>query len=154
MLLTHTPSGLYCAEAGIFIDPNKAVENAIITHAHSDHARRGNKNYIAHPLTVPVLRERVGAKISVTPVEYGKILNIHGVKISLHPAGHIPGSAQVRLEYKGEVWVVTGDYKLEDDGLTEPYEPLKCHSFITESTFAMPVYKWEKQDKIFEKINN
>jgi len=76
------------------------------------------------------------------------------VKISLHPAGHIPGSAQVRVEFKGEVWVVSGDYKIEDDGLTEPYEQLKCHTFITESTFALPVYKWKKQSEIFDDINS
>jgi len=153
-LLTYTKYGIYCPEADIFIDPRRPVENAVITHAHSDHARRGHKKYIAHPLTVQVIRHRIGSGVNIAPLDYGKIININGVNISLHPAGHIPGSAQVKVEYRGEVWVVSGDYKIENDGLTEPYEPVRCHNFITESTFALPVYKWKKQEDIFGEINS
>lgn len=78
---------------------------------------------------------------------------MHGVKVSLHPSGHVFGSAQVRIEHKGEVWVVSGDYKLEDDGLCQPFEAIKCHHFITECTFGLPVYQWPDQHIIYEKIN-
>ncbi len=153
-LLTYTANGLYCTEADIYIDPVKRVENAIITHAHSDHARKGHNNYIAHPLAIPIMKHRIGSGINVTALEYGKVINKNGVKISLHPAGHIPGSSQVRIEYKGEIWVVSGDYKIENDGLTEPFEPIKCHTFITESTFALPAYKWQAQKIIFNSIDS
>lgn len=152
-LLNFTNSGIYCPAADIFIDPNKPVEMAVITHAHSDHARSGHKNYLAHKHSVPLLKHRIAKKISVQGIEYGETINHNGVKISLHPAGHIPGSAQVRLEYDGEVAVVSGDYKLEDDGLTVPFEPVKCNTFVTESTFALPVYKWKPQSEIFNDIN-
>lgn len=152
-LLRFTKKGIYCPQAGIFIDPWSSADKAIITHAHSDHARHGSKHYLAHNLSVPVLKHRLGNNISVEGIDYNKTLDINGVKISLHPAGHIPGSSQVRLEYKGEVAVVSGDYKLEADGLTTAFEPVKCNTFITESTFGLPVYRWKKQEEIFNDIN-
>ncbi len=152
-LLKFTYKGIYCPEADIYIDPEKAVDRAVITHAHSDHARYGHKQYLAHKISVPLLKHRLGSKINIQGVEYGEVITHNGVKISLHPAGHIPGSAQVRLEYKGETAVISGDYKLEDDGLTTPFEPVKCNTFITESTFASPVYKWKPQAQIFDEIN-
>ena len=152
-LLKFTNKGIYSPAADIYIDPVKAVEWAVITHAHSDHARYGHKHYLAHKISVPLLRHRLGGKISVQGLEYGGVLTHKGVKISLHPAGHIPGSAQVRLEFKGEIAVVSGDYKLEDDGLTTPFEPVKCNTFVTESTFALPIYKWKPQSEIFYGIN-
>ena len=152
-MLTFDKCGIFCAQAGIYVDPWKPVDRAIITHAHSDHARWGMKAYVAHRLAVPVMKFRLGADINVQPVEYGEELNINGVKISLHPAGHIWGSAQVRLEYKGEVWVVSGDYKLQPDGITTPFEPIKCHSFITESTFGLPVYKFPTSQEVYADIN-
>ena len=153
-ILTFTPKGIYCPQADIYVDPNRMVENAITTHAHSDHIKKGCRNYFAHYLTVPMILLRAGANIQITGYNYGEEFTRNGVKISLHPAGHIPGSAQVRFEYGGEVAVVSGDYKTEDDGLTTPFEPLKCNTFVTESTFAQPVYKWEEQAKIFTHINN
>ena len=153
-LLHFTKKGIYCPQADIYIDPSASVENAVITHAHSDHARGGSKHYLAHNKSIPILIFRLGKKISTEGIEYNKQIEVNGVKISLHPAGHIPGSAQVRLEYKGEVAVVSGDYKLEYDGLTESFEPVKCNTFITESTFALPVYRWKKQGEIFNEINN
>jgi putative mRNA 3-end processing factor len=153
-LVKFTNKGLYCPEADIYVDPGKAVERAVITHAHSDHARYGHKHYLAHKISVPLLKHRLGAKITIQGLEYGEELTHKGVKISLHPAGHIPGSAQVRFEHNGKVAVVSGDYKLENDGLTPPFEPVKCNTFVTESTFAQPVYKWKPQSEIFNDINN
>jgi putative mRNA 3-end processing factor len=153
-LLELTESGIYCPQAGIFIDPWKPVDKAIITHAHSDHARWGMKKYLAHHHSKEVLKLRLGQDISVQTIEYNEPLQINGVKISFHPAGHIPGSAQVKLEYKGKVVVVSGDFKLEDDGLSQAFEPLKCHEFISECTFGMPIYKWKPQKEIFEEINS
>jgi putative mRNA 3-end processing factor len=145
--------GIFCERAGVYIDPWTPVDKAIITHAHSDHARWGNKQYLAHHQSVPVLKYRLGNDISVQGVAFGEELLINGVKISLHPAGHIIGSAQVRLEYKGEVWVVSGDYKLQHDGISVPYEPLRCHHFITESTFGLPIYYFPSPEEIKEDIN-
>ncbi len=152
-LLTFTAYGIYCPLADVYIDPWKPVDRALITHAHSDHSRWGMKRYVAHKDSVPVMRHRLGKDIRVNGVEYGERFSIRGVNISFHPAGHIIGSAQIRLEYQGEVWVVSGDYKLEDDGLSAAFEPVKCHTFITESTFGLPVYQWQPQAEVFAEIN-
>ena len=127
---------------------------AAITHAHSDHARYGCKHYLAHHDSAAVMRLRLGNDISLQTMAYGETRTINGVKVSLHPAGHIPGSAQVRVEQGGEVWVVSGDYKIQPDGVCEPFEPVKCHTFITESTFGLPVYHWQPQSLVFQDINN
>jgi putative mRNA 3-end processing factor len=152
-LLEFTSKGIYCPPGDFYIDPWKPVKIALITHAHADHSRWGNQFYIAHKDSVPVMKLRLGEEINVTAYDYGKSFDINGVKVSLHPAGHIIGSAQVRVEHKGEVWVASGDYKLEDDGICPPFEPVKCHTFITESTFGLPVFRWEKQEKVFSEIN-
>ena len=152
-MITFDNCGIYCAKAGIYIDPWKPVDRAIITHAHSDHSRWGMKAYLAHRLAVPVMRFRLGEDINVQALEYNEEININGVKISLHPAGHIWGSAQVRLEYKGEVWVVSGDYKLQEDGISAPFEHIKCNSFITESTFGLPIYKFPDPVSVHDDIN-
>jgi len=152
-LLELTPSGLYCPQADIFIDPWKSVDKAVITHAHSDHSRWGMKHYLAHHHSEDVMRLRLGLDISLETVDYGEVMDINGVKVSLHPAGHIPGSAQVRLEYKGKTAVVSGDYKTENDGLSPQFEPVRCHEFVSECTFGMPIYKWQSQKEIFEAIN-
>ncbi|MEO8211341.1 MAG: DNA ligase-associated DEXH box helicase, partial [bacterium] len=151
-LLEFTKKGIYCRQADVFIDPWSPVDRAVITHAHSDHARFGSRYYLAHKKSVPIMKYRLGNDINAEGIEYGVKTEINGVKLSLHPAGHIPGSAQVRLEYKGQVAVVSGDYKLESDGLTEAFEPLKCNIFVTESTFGLPVYNWKGQEEIFENI--
>lgn len=101
-----------------------------------------------------MLHSRLGKKIKIQPAEYGEGVSLNSVKVSLHPSGHIYGAAQVRIEYKGEVWVVTGDYKLENDGLSMPFEPVKCHTFITECTFGLPVYHWPDQGIVYEQINH
>lgn len=152
-LLELTPSGLYCPQADIFIDPWRPVDKAVITHAHSDHARWGMKHYLSHHHSSEVMKLRLGQEISLETLDYGESLDINGVILSLHPAGHIPGSAQVRLEYKGKTVVISGDYKTEDDGLSQPFEPIKCHEFVSECTFGMPIYKWESQKEIFTAIN-
>ncbi len=140
MLLQFDKDGIYCAQAGVYIDPWKPVDKAIITHAHSDHARWGSHSYLAHHDSGNILRYRLGADIQLQTIGYQEPLTINGVRISLHPAGHIIGSSQVRLEYQGEVWVVSGDYKVMPDGLTTPFEPVPCHHFVTESTFGLPIY--------------
>ncbi len=152
-LITFTERGLYCAQADVYIDPWKPVKNALITHGHSDHARYGSKHYLATHAAVPVVDYRLKSP-PITGINYGETVTIHGVKISFHPAGHIIGSAQIRLEYKGEVWVISGDYKTEDDGVSEAYEPVKCHHFVTESTFGLPVFKWQPQKKVISEIES
>ncbi len=152
-LLQFTEEGIFCPKAQVHIDPWRRVERALITHGHSDHARWGHRSYLCTDLAAPVIRYRLG-DIQLQTIAYGETVTLNGVKFSFHPAGHIPGSAQIRVEYKGEVWVVSGDYKLEDDGLSTPFEPITCHSFITECTFGLPVYKWESQEEVMQDIND
>ena len=152
-LLEFTDRGIYCAEGRFYIDPWKPVDDAVITHAHADHAYPGHKRYLAHNLSKQVLLYRLGA-INLHTVAYSEKVSKNGVTISLHPAGHVIGSAQVRVEFRGEVWVVSGDYKTEDDGISTPFEPVRCQHFISECTFGMPVYQWKPQQQIFDGINN
>lgn len=150
-LIEFTDKGLYCPAGDFYIDPWKPVDRAVITHAHSDHARAGSIHYLCHHLTLPLLRLRLGEH-SFQSINWDEMVMINNVKVSLHPAGHIIGSSQVRIEYKGEVWVVSGDYKTENDGISGPFEPVRCHTFITESTFGLPIYRWKTQAQIFEDI--
>lgn len=152
-LIDFTDKGLYCASGGFYIDPWKPVEKAVITHAHSDHAKWGSKYYLCHHYTKPLLKLRLGEG-NYQSIEWGETIMMNGVKVSLHPAGHIIGSSQVRVEYNGEVWVFSGDYKTEDDDISGKFEPVKCNTFISESTFGLPVYKWKKQADIFDNIKN
>lgn len=139
-MLTFNKKGIYCAQAKTYIDPWEPVNKAIITHAHADHAINGHSHYLCHKDTETLLKLRLGEHIKTEGLQYNEPIRINGVRISLHPAGHIIGSAQIRLEHKGEVWVVSGDYKLQHDGLSSPFEPIRCHHFITESTFGLPIY--------------
>src|ERR1700748_3101839 len=152
-LLEFTDRGIYCAKGKFYIDPWKPVDDAVITHAHADHAYIGHKCYLAHHLSKEVLLFRLGP-INLQTVEYGEKIIKNGVEISLYPAGHVIGSAQIRVEYQGEVWVVSGDYKTEDDGISAAFEPVKCHHFISECTFGIPVYTWKPQGEIFSEVNN
>ena len=145
-MLSLTPQGLYCAAGNFYIDPKGSVENAVVTHAHSDHARRGAKNYFTPRSGISLLRCRLGANISVKGIAYGETFQFGPVKLSFHPAGHILGSSQVRMEYGGEVWVASGDYKREPDPTAEPFEVVPCDVFVTEATFGTPAYQWEKRD--------
>lgn len=153
-LLQFTEKGIFCERANVYIDPWKPVDYAIITHAHADHSRWGNKFYLSHHLSKPIIQHRLGSDIHIESMEYGEHKTINGVDFSFYPAGHIIGSAQVRVAYKGEVWVASGDYKLEDDGFSTPFEPVRCNTFITECTFGLPVFKWQDQKEMFEEINS
>lgn len=153
-LIEFTGKGLYCRAGDFYIDPWKPVAKAVITHAHSDHARWGSENYLCHHKTLPVLKLRLGETIQASSVGWNEIVTHNGVKISLHPAGHIIGSSQIRIEYKGEVWVVSGDYKTEDDGISGAFEPVACNTFISESTFGLPIYNWKRQEAIYSDIRN
>lgn len=152
-LLQFTDHGIYCPRADVFLDPWKPVKRALITHGHSDHAREGHEWYLCTDVAAPVIKHRLHLTDQVQTVTYGQSVQINHVKFSFHPAGHIPGSAQIRVEHQGEVWVFTGDYKLDDDGLATPFEPVTCHTFITESTFGLPVYQWRNQSEVFEDVN-
>lgn len=152
-LLSFTDRGIWCERADVYIDPWKGVDRAIITHAHSDHARRGSRHYLAHPLTKELMHARIGADLRIETMLPGQSGTFNGVRFSLHPAGHIPGSVQVRVEYKGEVWVVTGDHKRHDDGLSGAFEPVPCHALITECTFGLPIYRWKEPAIVFNEIN-
>jgi len=151
-LIEFTKKGLYCPEGGFYIDPWLPVEKAIITHAHSDHAKAGHLNYLCHPYTKSILEARLGVH-TIETLEWESPLTINGVTVSLHPAGHIIGSSQVRIERNGEVWVFSGDYKTSDDGISGVFQPVKCDVFITESTFGLPIYQWKPQEQLYNEID-
>ncbi|MEO7522905.1 MAG: ligase-associated DNA damage response exonuclease [Ferruginibacter sp.] len=150
-LIEFTDKGLFCRQGDFYLDPWKPVNKAVITHAHSDHARPGSNSYLCHHFTKPLLQLRLGDNLYES-IGWNEPVFMNGVKVSLHPAGHIIGSAQVRVEYKDEVWVFTGDFKTEDDGISTAFEPVKCNTFITESTFGLPIYKWKPQEQLFDEI--
>jgi putative mRNA 3-end processing factor len=152
-LVEVTPRGLYCAVGNFFIDPWQPVERAIITHAHGDHARPGSGSYLCAARGLPVLQTRLGDDARIEGLRYGEAREINGVRVSLHPAGHVLGSSQVRIEHGGEVWVVSGDYKLDPDPTCEPFEPVRCHTFISESTFGLPIYRWCRPGETFARVN-
>jgi putative mRNA 3-end processing factor len=150
-LIEFTNKGLYCPQGKFYIDPWWPVDRALITHAHSDHAKVGSRYYLCHHLTKALLQARLGDNHYQT-VEWKEPLYINGVKVSFHPAGHIIGSSQIRLEYNDHVWVVSGDYKTQNDGISGAFEPVQCNVFITESTFGLPIYKWKPQATIYGSI--
>lgn len=152
-MLTVTEHGLYCAAGDVYIDPWRPVDRALITHAHSDHARPGCQRYLCASAGVDVLRVRLGARGSITGLPYGETTRLNEVKVSFHPAGHVLGSAQIRLEHQGEVWVVSGDYKTHADPTCAAFEPVRCHTFVTESTFGLPVYRWPGPDAVLAEVN-
>lgn len=152
-LVVRRPQGLYCPPGDFYIDPmprraDGGVRVAVVTHGHGDHARTGADHYICSPESEPVLLTRLGAGTPVEALDYGVTLQIGPVTISLHPAGHVLGSAQVRLEYRGRVWVVSGDYKRDPDPTCRPFEVVPCETFITEATFALPVYRWRPASEV------
>lgn len=152
-LLQPTEHGLYCAEGDFHVDPWKPVPRAVITHAHADHACWGCGHYLTSTQGRHVLRARVAREAAVDTLDPGESIAIKGLHVSLHPAGHILGSSQVRIERRGEVWVVSGDYKVEPDSTCAPFEPVRCHTFVTESTFGLPIYRWPAQSAVFAEIN-
>jgi putative mRNA 3-end processing factor len=151
-LIVARPEGLYCAAGDFYIDPWRPVNHAVITHAHADHARTGSQRYLAAAPGERILRARLGA-IDLHTLDYGQNLTVNNVKLSFYPAGHVLGSAQVRIEHKGEIWVVSGDYKVEPDATCARFEPVKCHTFVTESTFGLPIYQWTPTKQLFAQIN-
>jgi putative mRNA 3-end processing factor len=151
-LIVTRPEGLFCPPGGFYVDPWQPVDRAIITHAHADHARFGSTRYLAAAPAERVLRTRLG-DIALQSIDYGATLDINGVAVSLFPAGHVLGSAQVRLAVGGRVWVVSGDYKLDFDPTCAPFEPVRCDVFVTESTFGLPVFRWQDPAAVFAQLN-
>ena len=156
-LIVQRPEGLYCPAGDFHIDPWRPVPRAVITHAHADHARRGHGAYLATAVSAGVLRARLG-DITLQGLDYGEAVSLNGVRLSLHPAGHVLGSAQVRVEHAGQVWVASGDYytsgHVDDVNVTcTPFEPVHCHCFITESTFGLPIYRWRPQAEVLAEVN-
>ena len=150
-LLVHTALGLFCPKADVYLDPWKPVKKAILSHGHADHARWGSSSYLCTPSAAPVIKYRLG-DINLETLPFGEEKLINGVSFSFHPAGHILGSAQIKVSYKGEIVVFSGDYKTANDGFSEAFEPVKCHTFITESTFGLPVYHWQDQKWVFNEM--
>jgi putative mRNA 3-end processing factor len=153
-LIKFTNKGIYCEKGNFYIDPWHPVDYAVTTHGHADHVKWGNKHYLCHELTKPILKQRYDLDQNVETLPYNKQIDINGVKLSLFPAGHVIGSSQIRLEYKGEICVISGDYKLEYDGISTAFEPVKCHTFVSESTFGLPIYNWQPQELIFDQIKS
>lgn len=154
MLLQNTERGLYCAAGDFYIDPWQPADFAVVTHAHSDHARWGSRNYLVAEAGLNLFRLRLAPEANIQTARFGERIVRNGMNISLHPAGHILGSAQIRIEYRGEIAVVSGDYKLEPDNTCDPFEPIRCHLFVTESTFGLPMYRWRPASEIFTDIND
>ncbi len=152
-MIENTEAGLYCRDADFYIDPWKPVRRAVITHAHADHARRGCGTYLVTPECGRLLQARLGGAIRIQELPYGAPLALDDIRLSLHPAGHILGSAQVRMERNGEVWVVTGDFKRQPDPTCAPFEPLRCHTLVTEATFGLPVFAWPPPDGVMADLN-
>lgn len=151
-LIKFTNKGIYCPKGDFFIDPWKPVKLAVTTHGHADHAKTGNEAYLCHELTKPILLHRLGPDLKIQTLAYGEQIQINGINLTLFPAGHVIGSAQVRLEYKGEICVISGDYKIAYDGISTAFEPVKCHTFVSESTFGLPIYNWLPQEEVFDQI--
>lgn len=151
-LVISTDRGLYCPPGEFYIDPWQPVQTAVITHAHGDHLRHGSARYIVARPGAAIAQHRLGSGNTVTAFEYGKVFTLGEARVSLHPAGHILGSAQVRIEHGGQVWVVSGDYKRQPDPTCAGFEPLECDVFISEATFALPVYQWSPTPQVVEEI--
>jgi len=151
-LLRTDDRGLFCEAGGFYIDPWKPVERAVISHGHGDHARWGSGAYLGAAASLPILRRRLGEAAVIEGVPFGEPVRIDGVTVSFHPAGHILGSAQVRVERGGEVWVFSGDYKRAADPTCEAFEPVPCDVFITEATFALPIYRWDPASEVAREV--
>ena len=151
-MVTETAEGLFCSAGGFHIDPWLPVPRAVITHAHGDHARPGSAAYLCTATSAPLLRRRLGTEAVLQTVSYGQRLTIGGASVSLHPAGHVLGSAMIRIEDPSGVWVVSGDYKRAADPTCEPLEPVRCDTFVTESTFGLPIYRWDDTTLVMRDI--
>ena len=152
MLIDSTPQGLHCEAGAFHIDPWQPVERAVITHAHADHLRPGSRHYLCAAASIDIVRRRLPAGSSVTGIPYGQQIALDGVRLSFHPAGHVLGSAQIRVEHRGEVWIAAGDYNLAVDPTCAAFEPLRCHTFITEATFGLPHFRWPSGDRVIDDV--
>ena len=153
-LLRLTDRGLYCEAGDFYVDAWTAVPKVVVTHAHGDHVAWGCEAYLTSTTGAGVLAARLPEGAPITSLSYGDSIELGGVRVSLHPAGHILGSSQVRLEHGGEVWVVSGDYKTDPDPTCTPFEPIRCHTFVTESTFGLPIYRWRPEGEVMAEIND
>ncbi len=153
-LLAVDENGLYCAAGGFHIDPWGPADRAIITHAHRDHAHPGSRAYLTARPAESLLRLRLGPESAIEAIGYGEPLTLGETRVSLHPAGHILGSAQIRIEHAGKVWVVSGDYKLASDPTCAAFEPLRCHTFVTESTFGLPIFRWPAEEAVLDAVHS
>lgn len=151
-LVRTTPAGLFCERGGFHIDPVQPAPRALLTHAHGDHAVAGSAAYLAVDRSVPILKKRLGDEAVIEGVRYGERRHLGDVVVSFHPAGHVLGSAQLRIEHRGEVWVVSGDYKRQFDPTCEAFEPIPCHTFISEATFGLPIYRWDPTLTVIEEL--
>lgn len=151
-LVVARPEGLYCPPGDFFIDPWQPVSHALVTHAHGDHLRPGHGHYLVAEAARHVVTSRVGP-VDLQTLPYGEAIVHRGVRVSFHPAGHVLGSAQIRLEHAGRTWVVSGDYKTGPDATCAPFEPVRCDVFVTESTFGLPVFRWAPQQEVFDGLN-
>jgi putative mRNA 3-end processing factor len=152
MLVNSTENGLYCAAGDFYIDPWRPVPRAVLTHAHGDHARSGSAQYFAEASSEGVLRQRLGADLPLITKHYGEPFQLGAAEVSLHSAGHVLGSAQIRIRTNDSVWVVTGDYKRAPDPTCEPFEPVTCDVLISEATFALPCYRWPDTASVVDEI--
>ena len=147
-----TPKGLYCPAGDFYIDPWKPVDTALITHAHADHARPGSKHYHAAASGIGLLKKRLGQDTAIQAHDFGTNVQLGRAAASFHPAGHVLGSAQIRIEVDGEVWVISGDYKCDDDPSAERFEVVPCDVFISEATFALPIYRWDPIEQVMDQL--
>ncbi|TCK69149.1 putative mRNA 3-end processing factor [Winogradskyella wandonensis] len=153
-LIKFTKKGIYCPKGKFYLDPWYPVDYAIISHGHADHARWGMKHYLCTDDSKAILKHRLGEAINIQSIPYRQSISINGVNVSFYPAGHVIGSAQIRLEYKGYVVVFTGDYKTQPDFITTPFDSVKCHTFITESTFGLPIYHWKSEKNLQSELHD
>ena len=151
-MVAPTDRGLYCAAGDFYIDPWEPVERAILTHAHADRLCPGSSVYITSKAGQPFVRAQLGGAATLEPLDYGEAIVRDGVRVSLHPAGHIPGSAQVRIEHSGEVWVISGHTKLEPDPTCAPFESLRCHTYLIAATFGLPIFRWRPESEVAAEI--
>lgn len=152
-LIIASKAGLYCPLGDFHIDPMGRVPRALVTHGHSDHAARGMGSYLCTQQALPVIRHRLG-QINAEGIAYAEPRKIGAVTVSFHPAGHVPGSAQIRIAHQGQVWVASGDYKTAPDTLCEPFQPIACHTFLTECTFGLPIFQWSPEAEVLAEIAN
>ncbi len=153
-VLVMTEAGLHCPAGGFHIDPWQGVDRALITHAHADHARAGSRAYLAADRGLPLLRARLPADATIDTLRYGERRRVGDVDVSFHPAGHVLGSAQIRIGHRGRVIVVSGDYKLAPDPSCDPFEPVRCDTLVTESTFGLPVYRWQPPQDVMRALRD